>query len=162
MRKALLLGVALVMFSLCALPVLAAPDPAASAAFVAIFAPAPEAGAQPQAQDAAARRGLPTKSTSTANCWNGSTVTCTGTSSSAVNSNCAGGQRGYCTGTTSGTINCPVCQTGTGCTATAVCSSGGSVSCTGSSPGNCFAVRNCYADCGGPLVWCPNHGSCPL
>ena len=159
MKKAVLLGVSLLMFAFCALPALAAPEPAASAAFAAIFAPAPEVSAQPQAQDVAARRGLPTKSTSTANCWDGSTVTCTGTSSSAVNSNCSAGQRGSCTGTDTGTINCPACP---GCSATAQCSSG-SVSCT-SAPGytGCFAVRNCYADCGGALVWCPSHGNCPV
>jgi hypothetical protein len=162
MKKTALFGVPALLFAFCALPLLAAPDPAASAAFAAIFAPAPEVSAQPQAQDVAARRGLPTKSTSTANCWDGSTVTCTGTSSSAVNSNCAAGQRGYCTGTTTGTIYCPVCSTGTGCTATAVCSNGSTVSCTGSTAGGCFALRNCYADCGGPLVWCPNHPSCPV
>jgi hypothetical protein len=158
MKKAVLLGVSLLMFAFCALPALAAPDPAA--AFAAIFAPAPEVSAQPQAQDVAARRGLPTKSTSTANCWDGSTVTCTGTSSSAVNSNCSGGQRGYCTGTDTGTINCPACP---GCSATAVCSNGSTVSCT-SAPGysGCFGLRNCYADCGGALVWCPNHPSCPV
>jgi hypothetical protein len=83
-------------------------------------------------------------------------VTCTGTS------NCAAGQRGYCTGTTSGTIYCPVCQSGTGCTATAQCANGSTVSCSGPAPGDCFALRNCYADCGGPLVWCPNHPSCPV
>lgn len=163
MKKAVLLGVSLLMFAFCALPALAAPEPAASAAFAAIFAPAPEVSAQPRAQDVAARRGLPTKSTSTANCWDGSTVTCTGTSSSAVNSNCSAGQRGYCTGTDTGTINCPACPTPPSCTATAACSPSGSVSCT-SAPGytGCFAVRNCYADCGGALVWCPSHGSCPL
>lgn len=154
-------GGALLVLTLCALPALAAsPDPAAEAALAAIFAPAPALSVQPQAQDAAARRGLPTKSTSIANCWDGSTVTCTGTSSSAVNSSCPS-QRGYCTGTSSGTIYCPVCPTG-GCTATAQCANGSTVSCTGAAAGDCFALRNCYADCGGPLVWCPNHPSCPV
>jgi hypothetical protein len=153
MKKNLLFGVAFLILALCALPALAAsPEPAASAALAAIFAPAPVV---------AAHSSLPTKSTSTANCWDGSTVTCTGTSSSAVNSSCPN-QRGYCTGTTSGTIYCPVCSTGGGCTATAVCANGSTVSCTGATAGDCFALRNCYADCGGPLVWCPNHPSCPV
>jgi hypothetical protein len=161
MKKAVLLGVSLLMFALCALPALAAPDPAASAAFAAIFAPAPEVGAQPQAQDVAARQGLPTKSTSTANCWNGSTVTCSGTTSSAVDSACPG-QRGYCTGTSSGTINCPACPT-TGCTASTTCSPSGSVSCSGASgSSDCFSVRNCYAYCDGVYHFCPSHGTCPL
>jgi hypothetical protein len=160
MRRVLLLGVALMMFSLCALPALAAPDPAASPAFAAIFAPAPEVSAQPQAQDVAARRGLPTKSTTTSHCWDGSSVTCTGASSSGTDSNCSGGQRGYCTGTDTGTIYCPVCPS---CTATAQCAYGGTVSCT-SSPGytGCYDVYKCYADCGGSLYWCPDHGTCPF
>ena len=163
MKKSLSLGTALLALVFCALPALAAPaDPAADAALAAIFSPDPAPGAPAQPQDVAERGSLPTKSTSIANCWDGSTVTCTGTSSSAVNSNCAAGQRGSCTGTTSGTIYCPVCPTGTGCTATAQCANGSSVSCTGPAPGDCFALRNCYADCGGPLVWCPNHPSCPL
>lgn len=161
MKKAVLLGVSLLMFAFCALPALAAPEPAAAAAFAAIFAPAPEVSAQPQAQDVAARRGLPTKSTCTATCSSG-TVTCSGTTCNAVNANCASGQAGYCSGSTSGTINCPACPTGGGCTATAVCSNGSTVSCTGTTAGGCFGLRNCYADCGGPLVWCPNHPSCPV
>ncbi len=163
MKKAVLFGVSLLTLAFFALPALAAPEPAAAAAFAAIFAPAPEVSAQPQAQDVAARRGLPTKSTSTANCWDGSTVTCTGTSSSAVNSNCSAGQRGYCTGTTSGTIYCPACPTGGGCTTSTTCSPSGSVSCSGASgSSDCFSVRNCYAYCDGVYHFCPSHGSCPL
>lgn len=161
MTGRILLGVALVS-TLCALPALAAsPDPLTTAR-AAIFAPAPVVDAQPQAQEAAARGRLAVKSTSIANCWDGSTVTCTGTSSSAVNSNCSAGQQGYCTGTTTGTIYCPACPTG-GCTATATCSNGTTVSCT-SAPGytGCFGLKNCYADCGGALVWCSPHPSCPV
>jgi hypothetical protein len=161
MKKNLIFGAAFLILAVCALPVHAASPDSAATAWAAIFAPAPAVDAQPQAQDVAARRGLPTKSTSTAHCNDGSTVTCTGTSTTAVDANCSAGQRGYCTGS-SGTIYCPACPTG-GCTATATCSNGSTVSCT-SAPGysGCFGLKNCYADCGGALVWCPNHPSCPV
>jgi len=163
MKRGLIFRAALLILAFCSLPIRAASPDSSAAAWSAIFAPAPavEAQAQPQAQDVAARgHRLPTKSLSTAHCWDGSTVTCTGTSSSAVDSNCASGQRGYCTGTDTGTINCPACPS---CTATATCSNGSTVSCT-SAPGytGCFALKNCYADCGGALVWCSPHPSCPV
>jgi hypothetical protein len=162
MKRCLIFGAALLILAFCSVPVHAASPDSSAAAWAAIFAPAPAVDAQPQAQDAAARRGLPTKSTSIAHCNDGSTVTCTGTTTTAVDANCAAGQRGYCTGS-SGTIYCPACPTGGGCTATATCSNGSTVSCT-SAPGytGCFGLKNCYADCGGALVWCSPHPSCPV
>jgi hypothetical protein len=159
MKRLLFVGFALLV---CALPALAVPvDPVAEAALAGIFAPASTVGNPPPVQAAEGSRGLPTKSTSTANCWNGSTVTCTGTTSSAVNSSCPS-QRGSCTGSTSGTINCPACPTG-GCTISTTCTPGGTVSCTGAAGyQGCTARKNCYVDCGGALVWCPSHTTCPV
>ena len=56
----------------------------------------------------AARRPIVRKATCSANCWDGSTVTCTGTTCSGVNSNCAAGERGrvICDGTP---VKCPKC-----------------------------------------------------
>jgi len=54
-------------------------------------------------------------STCTADCWNGSSVTCTGSSCSATDSSCPT-QRGYCWGTDTGYKYCPVC-----CSATLPC-----------------------------------------
>jgi hypothetical protein len=157
MRRRLLFGVALLVLSLCALPALAAsPDPQVEAARAAIFAPASPVDVQPQAQEVAARGHLRVKSTTIAHCWDGSTVTCTGSSSSGVDSNCGAGQRGYCTGTDTGTIYCPLCF----CSATVTCSNGSHVSCSGTS--DCFSVAKCYASCDGVLHWCASHGVCPF
>ena len=46
-----------------------------------------------------------------ADCWNGSTVTCTGSFGFGRDSNCSSNQRGYCYGTTTGYRYCPVCPT---------------------------------------------------
>jgi len=97
------------------------------------------------------------QSTCIALCQNGSSVSCSGTSCSAVDANCPT-QRGYCTGTTSGTKYCPVCT----CSATATCPIGGPVSCTGTG-GTCFAFNGCYASCNGEAIWCPKpKGPCPV
>lgn len=111
--------------------------------------------AQPQAHGGTIP-GPGEQGTCTANCWDGSHVTCYGTSCSEVDSNCSSGQRGYCYGTSTGYLYCPPCQ---GCTATAICNTG-SVSCSGS-PG-CYAINKCYAYCDGVYHWCPGHGSCPV
>ncbi|HYX24469.1 MAG TPA: hypothetical protein VFC23_09990 [Thermoanaerobaculia bacterium] len=158
MKRRLSLGIAVLCLAFCALPILAAApaDPAADA-LAAIFAPAPDAGGSPsQPQDAAKRPRFGTKSTCIANCWNGSTVTCSGNSCSAVNSACSSGQRGSCTAD-GVTTSCPVCPST--CSATAICSSG-SVSCSGNT--ECFSVNKCYAYCDGVYHWCPSHGICPL
>lgn len=93
----------------------------------------------------------------TAYCWNGTSVTCSGTSCSEVDSNCNSGQRGYCYGSSSGYKYCPACS---GCSATATCNGGGSVSCTGTS--SCYHINGCYAYCDGAYHWCANHGTCPV
>ncbi|HEV2851274.1 MAG TPA: hypothetical protein VHC97_00565 [Thermoanaerobaculia bacterium] len=159
MNRGLVLGVALLSLALCSLAARAAsPDPLAEAR-AAIFAPAPETGAPAQAEEVAARHRLNVKSTCTATCRDGSTVSCYGTTCSAVNAACSSGQRGYCTGTSTGTIYCPACPTN--CSARATCSPSGSVSCSGTS-GDCFSVNNCYAYCDGNYYLCPHTASnCP-
>ena len=163
MKKAALFGVSALLFAFCSLPALAAPDPAASAAFAAIFAPAPEVSAQPQAEDVAARRGLPSQVD-----LHGQLL---GWLHGDLHRNLQ--QRGQLQllrrpervlhGDDHGNDQLPRLPGGGPCTATAACSPSGSVSCTGAAGyTGCFAVRNCYADCGGALVWCPSHGSCPL
>ncbi|HEY3568374.1 MAG TPA: hypothetical protein VGP73_10620 [Thermoanaerobaculia bacterium] len=160
MKKGLVFGSALLILAVCSLPAHAAsPEDSAAAAWAAIFAPAPPVAAQPQAQDVAARgHRLNVKSSSIAHCWDNTTRTCTGTSSSAVDSNCSAGQQGYCTGTDTGTLSCPTCPTG--CSTTVTCSNGSRVSCSGTS--DCFSVNNCYASCDGVLHWCAVHPSCPV
>src|SRR5690349_18000917 len=81
MKRGLVFGAALLILAFCSFPAHAA-SPGASAAWDAIFAPAPVAGAQPQAQDVAARGHLPVKSgcSATVTCSNGSHVSCSGTS----------------------------------------------------------------------------------
>ena len=149
-----------VSLMLLATPLLAAPPSAPSPTLVTladIFAPAP----MPTAGSGQGGSGIPEpgiSSTCTANCWDGSTRTCTGTSCSAVNSNCSAGQRGSCTAGGSTTF-CPACPTAKTCTAT--CSPSGSVSCT-SPVGDCYKVNNCYAYCDGIYYWCPSHGACPV
>jgi hypothetical protein len=158
MKRCLIFGAALLILAFCSIPVHAASPDSSAAAWAAIFAPAPAVEAQPQAQEVAARgRRLPTKSLSTAHCWDGSTRTCTGTTTTAVDSNCPS-QQGYCTGA-SGTSFCPPCPTS--CSATVKCSNGSQVSCTGTN--DCFSVPQCYASCDGILYWCSPHPSnCPI
>jgi hypothetical protein len=124
----------------------------------AIFAATPGgACAQPEARGAAKPVkpvGPRTESVCTAHCWNGGTVTCTGTSCSAVDSACPG-QRGSCWSNAEGTKYCPQCQQPQGCTASCANAGGGSVSCT-SSTGDYFCVNNCYAYCDGFYYMCPN------
>lgn len=159
----LVAGIAVVL--LAAAPALAAgpaPAPAVAApsantmtiAMVPLYAALGQA-AQPQAHGGT----IPDpgeQGTCTTNCWDGSHVTCSGSSCNVVDSNCSGGQRGYCYGSTTGYRYCPACPS---CTATATCSSG-SVSCSGG-PG-CYAINKCYAYCDGVYHWCPSHGICPV
>jgi hypothetical protein len=91
---------------------------------------------------------LATLASCTATCQNGSTVTCTGSSCSAVDANCPA-QRGYCTGTTSGTKYCHQC-----CPNPTPCSFYEGRSCSTNQP--CME-RNVCAQCvcvGGSLT-CP-------
>ncbi len=105
--KKMVLGFSLALAALgfLASPALAAPLSAADQAFIASLA-------QPAPVPAAQRPALGEKAlcTATANCWNGTTVSCSGnnstTSCSATDSNCGGGQRGSvtCDGVT---VFCP-------------------------------------------------------
>lgn len=111
------------------------------------------AGLQPeavvQARGGGSIGGVDSQGTCTADCDNGTTVTCWGTSCSAHDSNCSTGFDGYCTGTTTGRRNCPVCP---GCSATAQCAGGPPVSCTGNN--SCFGLDDCYAFCDGVHHYC--------
>jgi hypothetical protein len=89
-----------------------------------------------------------------AQCWDGSYVTCWGTSCWGSDSNCSSNFRGYCYGTSTSYRYCPVCPS-TNCRVTAACEGGTSVSCTGSCA-NSFAVDYCYAFCDGVYHWCPS------
>lgn len=103
--------------------------------------------------------GIGAASTCTADCWDGSTVTCDGSSCSAVNSDCDPNMvRGYCEA--DGTKkHCPPCEE---CRATASCLNGSSVSCTGQS--HCAEVNSCYAFCDGVEYWCfdADPNTCPV
>ena len=161
MKRRLLLGLAsLVILSLGSLSALAAPaDSTLEAARAAIFAPAPESGIPPEAQDVARRPRVTPKAYATAYCWDGTTRTCSGTTASAVDSSCPG-QPGYCTGSSTGTLWCRSCRTD--CSAYTQCSPSGSRFCTGTS-GDCFSVHNCYAYCDGNYYLCPSTPNvCPF
>lgn len=99
--------------------------------------------------------------TATADCWDGSSVTCTGNqgSCSFVDSDCDPNMvRGYCEA--DGTKKyCPPCEE---CRATASCLNGSSVSCTGQS--HCAEVNSCYAFCDGVEYWCfdADPNTCPV
>jgi len=95
-------------------------------------------------------------------CYDGSYVTCSGTSCNATDNTCStSGGRGSCYGSSTGNRYCPKCPS-SGCTVTATCSSGGSVSCTGSCSDS-FAFNDCYAYCDGVFHWCSNPPPyCPL
>jgi hypothetical protein len=160
MKRRLLLGFTVLALVFCALPTLAASAaPEGDALLAAIFAPAPapDPGVAPPPQDAAKRPGIRPKSSCVANCWDGSTVPCSGNTCTATNSSCPG-TRGSCTAD-GVTTYCPACRTI--CNATATCSPSGSVSCSGTS-GDCFSVNKCYAYCDGVYHFCPSHGICPL
>ncbi len=165
LARALPLAVAL----LAAAPVLAAgpaPTPVAATAPMGHFVPPDQAPLFAALAPAPARAahggdvGNPgALGTCVADCWDGSHVTCTGSSCSEVDSSCGAGQRGYCYGTDTGYRYCPVCQGGS-CHAETTCSGGGSVSCDGG-PG-CFSVYHCYAYCDDQYHLCPNATNCPF
>lgn len=116
-RKKMVFGFSMVLAVLGFLgsPALAATESptlsTADQAFLASLAvpagtPAPELAAKPP-------RGLE-KATCTANCWDGSVVSCTGNSCSGTNSNCGGGQRGSVTCDGQTTL-CPACPCDLNC-----------------------------------------------
>ena len=84
-----------------------------------------------------------TRSTSPAYCWDGSSVTCTGSSTSAVDSNCAGGQQGSCWGSSSGTRYCPACPPT--CSAFTYCPNGQLLACSGTQ--ECVKSEGCWVMC---------------
>lgn len=95
-----------------------------------------------------------------ADCWDGSTVSCSGTSCSAHDSACPG-VRGECWGSSTGTRYCPVCPNSQ-CNAYAVCSGSGPVTCTGSSPQSCQELDYCWVICDWNYTFCPNPDpNCP-
>lgn len=158
MKRRMLLGFTALALAFCALPALAvAPADPSADALAAIFAPAPDPGVPSQPQDAAKRLRITLKSTCMANCWTGSTVTCSGNICNAANSACSSGEQGHCTAD-GVTTYCPACP----CTVTASCLPSGSVSCTGSC-GNVFKVNGCYAECDDVIHWCPSPKQvCPF
>lgn len=96
----------------------------------------------------------------TANCWDGSSVTCSGSTCNAVDSSCSSGEDGYCYGSSTGTKACTPC--GLTCIAKAGCSDGSIISCKGTN-GDCFAENHCYVYCNGEYTYCPVPGStCPF
>ena len=106
--------------------------------------------------------GVEEQATCTADCADGSSVTCWGTSCSAYDSNCNTSFRGYCTGTSSGTKYCPSneCQ-GPSCGAYASCPGTGPVSCSGTS--SCHELDGCWVICDGNQTYCPAPApNCPL
>ena len=145
MKSKLVLGGAL-FFTLFALPVLAVQDPLAQ-----IFSTHGACGEPP----ALAKASVGAFSTCTAQCWDGSSVQCSGTNCTATDSACSVGERGSCWGNTSGGFNCPPCEEPppTACYASAYCGNGNSVSCQGTAP-NCFEQDYCFAYCDGTYYWC--------
>lgn len=92
-----------------------------------------------------------------AECQDGSTVTCTGSSCNATDASCPA-ERGSCWGSDTGTRYCPVCT----CSATALCPDGSTVSCTGTGD-SCFGIKGCYVSCNDHLTWCsPRAKLCPV
>lgn len=107
-RTALTLVLALAALGLLTSPAMAAPGsqpaaPVLSAADQAFIASLALAAPEP-----VAKRPIVGKATCYANCWDGSTVTCSGTTCSGIDSNCSAGERGrvICDGTP---VKCPKC-----------------------------------------------------
>lgn len=158
MKRRVSLGIALLSLVFGSLPVLAATADPAAEALAAIFAPAsaPDPGVPSQPQDAAKLPSITLTADCTAHCKDGSTVSCSGSSCSAIDSACSSGQRGSCTAN-GVTTYCPSCD----CTAMVACSPSGMASCL-SHYNDCFELKKCYAECDGVLHWCPSHGVCPF
>lgn len=88
--------------------------------------------------------------TCTAQCADGSTVSISASSCSAVDAACPT-QAGYVQDLGTGAItNCPACP----CVATTACKSGPAVSCQSFNE-ECFVVPKCYVLCDGIATWCP-------
>jgi hypothetical protein len=141
-----LMGAAVLAFA--SLPAGAAPTEATEAFLVSLSASAPRISKEQTF----------TRASSTAQCWDGSTVTCTGTSSSGVDSDCWTGQQGFCWGSSTGTRYCPACPSS--CSAFANCPNGNYVFCEGST--SCFAMDGCWVECDGWWTACPGARDCPI
>jgi hypothetical protein len=91
----------------------------------------------------------------TAQCQDGSTVTCSGSSCSADDYDCDTGERGQCTGS-SGTRYCPVPDCST-CSVSITCPDGTWLSCS-SNENDCEGFQGlCYVRCDGIYQFCPGH-----
>lgn len=139
---------------LVALPVLAAQSSASEPAAATVTEPstALEAPAAPLSCPAAELPDalpLSTLSVCTAQCWDGSTRTCSGSSCTATDSACRGWQQGSCWSNVEGTKKCPLCP----CTRTPHCSDLEGTAC-GSGTTTCYEpTLNCH-----PLTCsCNNH-----
>jgi len=118
--KKMLLELSLAVAALClflspaiasASPAPAVPAPSLSdQAFIASLAgtPAPELAAK---KPSAKKPAFGVKSFCSANCWNGGTVDCSGSSCSAADGNCSWGEPGHvtCDGATTWCSSCPGC-----------------------------------------------------
>jgi hypothetical protein len=155
MKSRLGIGGALVVM-LFAFPALtlAGQSPSAAATLAAIFSSGSAPGAVACASRGSAGGTVGAFGTCTANCWDGSTVQCSGTNCNASDSACSAGQQGGCWGSSSGSQSCPDCPYNpTPCYASAYCGNGITVSCQGTAP-NCAAQDYCYAYCDGVYYWC--------
>lgn len=152
------------LFVLAAAPVAAAtasPADAPACTPASATAPAQTDGAQQPVVETSG--GIGAASTCTADCWDGSSVTCDeGPSCSAQDSDCNSGIRGYCEDG-SGRTYCPICPS-SGCTAATFCSGGpgSSIECSGDN--YCNQAFGCWVYCDGVTTWCPDadKSSCPL
>lgn len=148
------------LFVLAVAPVGAAPAAIADAPTcspVSTTAPAsPDGLLQPAI---ATSDGIGAASDCTADCWDGSSVTCGGSTCSAQDSNCSVGVQGYCEDG-SGTTFCPACQ----CYASTLCPGGGpanAIDCSGET--YCNEASGCWVHCDGVTTWCPgvDRQTCP-
>jgi hypothetical protein len=87
------------------------------------------------------------KGPSTALCWDGSAVTCSGAEFRGKDSDCAAGERGFCYGTNTGYLYCPVCPDPDPepVLCSAYCPGFGPISCW--STFDCWAVDSCFVRC---------------
>lgn len=110
--------------------------------------------------------GEPTaQSDCTAQCQDGSTVTCSGSTCSAVDYSCTAEERGYCEGSASGTKYCPELDLDdcpVTCSIDNTCPDGTYLECEGhTGPFACQGGGDsCYVMCDGAdgtYLWCPGH-----
>lgn len=159
MTQALFLGLlALALASAGTLPASAAEDPSDSPTSNNTLATAE--GSTESAVETSGDIGAASTCEAIAECWDGSTVTCTGESTcSAEDSDCDPNLvRGYCEA--DGVRKyCPPCED---CQATVQCPDGIPVTCIGQN--QCIEVSYCYAYCDGVKYWCSGVDpfTCPI